>query len=74
MKREIGGYGYIDDCLGCAQLAVGMRNASALQDDRCRRRVEELTAGDDDPRKVERGSSDSAPDAENPRPLCWTRQ
>ena len=68
-KRDLAKYGYIDDCLGCAQLAVGMGNASVLQDDRCRGRVGEITAGDDDPRKVERVSSDSAPDAENPRPL-----
>ena len=45
MKREIAGYGYLDDCLGCAQLAVCMRNASVLHDDRCRGRVGELMAG-----------------------------
>ena len=55
-KRDLVKYGYADECQACAQLASGMHNAKVPHDDRCRDRIGELMAGDDDQRQVERVS------------------
>ena len=59
-------YGYTDECQACTQLASGMHNAKVPHDDRCRDRIGELMAGDDDKRQVERVSG--AAEVEIPRP------
>ena len=53
-KRDLVKYGYTDECQACTQLASGMHNARVPHDDRCRDRIGELMAGDDDQRQVER--------------------
>ena len=53
-KRDLVKYGYTDECQACTQLASGMHNAKVPHDDRCRDRIGELMAGDDDQRQVER--------------------
>ena len=55
-KRDLVKYGYSDECQACTQLASGMHNAKVPHDDRCRDRIGELTAEDDDQRQVERVS------------------
>ena len=55
-KRGLVKYGYTDECQACAQLASGMHNAKVTHDDRCRDRIGELMAEDDDQRQVERVS------------------
>ena len=67
-KRDLVKYGYTDECQACAQLALGMHNAKVPRDDRCRDRIGELMAEDDDQRQVERVSSRTVPDLEIPRP------
>ena len=46
-------YGHTDECQACTQLASGMHNAKVPHDDRCRDRIGELMASDDDQRQVE---------------------
>ena len=38
-KKDLGKYGYADQCQACTQLASGMPNAKVLHDDRCRDRI-----------------------------------
>ena len=52
-KRDLVKYGYTDECQACTQSASGMHNARVPHDDRCRDRIGELMAGDDDQRQVE---------------------
>ena len=61
-------YGYTDECQTCTQSASGMHNAKVPHDDRCRDRIGELMAGDDDQRQVERVTSRTAVDVENEIP------
>ena len=61
-------YGYTDECQACTQLASGMHNAEVPRDDRCRDRIGELMAEDDDQRQVERVSGTVRPEVEIPRP------
>ena len=56
-KRDLVKYGYTDECQACTQLASGMHNAKVPHDDRCRDRIGELMADDDDHRQVERVTS-----------------
>ena len=65
-KRDLVKYGFTDECQACTQLASGMHNAKVPHDDRCRGRIGELTAEDDDQRQVERVSG--AAEVEIPRP------
>ena len=51
-KRDLLKYGYTDECQTCTQLTSGMHNAKVLHDDKCRDRLGELMAGDDDQRQV----------------------
>ena len=67
-KRDLVKYGYTDECQACTQLASGMHNAKVPHDDRCRDRIGELMAEDDDQRQVERVSSGTVPEVEIPRP------
>ena len=67
-KRDLVKYGYTDECQACTQLASGMHNAKVPHDDRCRDRIGELMAGDDDQRQVERVSGTVRPEVEIPRP------
>ena len=52
--RDLVKCGWADECQACTPLAVGMHNAKVPYDDRCRYRIGELMAGDDDQRQVER--------------------
>ena len=61
-------YGYTDECQACTQLASGMHNAKVPHDDRCRDRIGELMAEDDDQRQVERVSVSVHAEVEIPRP------
>ena len=65
-KRDLVKYGYTDECQACTQWASGMHNAKVPHDDRCRDRIGELVAEDDDQRQVERVSG--AAEVEIPRP------
>ena len=58
-KRDLVKYGNTDECKACTQLASGMHNAKVPHDDRCRDRIGELMAEDDDQRQVERASGTS---------------
>ena len=49
-NRDLVKYGYTDECQACTRLASGMLNAKVPHDDRCRDRIGELMAGDDDQR------------------------
>ena len=51
-KRDLVKYGYTDECQACMQLASGMHNAKVSHDDRCRDRIGELKAEDDDQSKL----------------------
>ena len=64
-KRDLVKYGYTDECQACTQLASGMHNAKVPHDDRCRDRIGELMASDDDQRQVERMMSRTTVDVEN---------
>ena len=57
--------GYTDECQARTQLASGMHSAKVPHDDRCRDRIGELMAGDDDQRQVERVTSRTAIEVEN---------
>ena len=59
-KRDLVKYGYTDECQACTQLASGMHNAKVPHGDRCRDRIGELMASDDDQRQVERVTSRAA--------------
>ena len=61
-------YWYTDECQACTQLASGMHNAKVPHDDRCRDRIGELMASDDDQRQVERVTSRTAVEVENEIP------
>ena len=52
----------------CTHLASGMHNATVLHDDRCRDRIGELMADDDDQRQVELVSGTVRPEVEISRP------
>ena len=67
-KRHLVKYGYTDECQTCTQLASGMHNVKVAHDDRCRDRIGELMAEDDDQGQVERVSSRRVPEVEIPRP------
>ena len=67
-KRDLVKYGYTDECQACTQLASGMHNAKVPHDDRCRDRIGELMARDDDQRQVERVTSRAAVEVENEIP------
>ena len=67
-KRDLEKDGYTDECQACTQLASGMHNAKVPHGDRCRDRIGELMAGDDDQRQVERVTSRTAVEAENEIP------
>ena len=67
-KRDLVKYGYTDECQACTQLASGMHNAKVPHDDRCRDRIGELMASDDDQRQVERVTSRAAVEVENEIP------
>ena len=71
-KRDLVKYGYTDECQACTQLASGMHNAKVPHDDRCRDRIGELMAGDDDQSPVERVTSRTAVDVENEIPCPET--
>ena len=64
-KRDLVKYGHTDECQACTQLASGMHNAKVPHNDRCRDRIGELMAEDDDQREVERVSVH--PEVETPR-------
>ena len=66
-KRDLVKYGYTDECQACTQLASGMHNAKVPHDDRCRDRIGELMAGDDDQRQVERVTSRTTVEVESTR-------
>ena len=53
-KRDLVKYGDTDECQACTQLASGMHNAKVPHDNRCRDRIGELMAEDDDQRQGER--------------------
>ena len=61
-------YGYTDECQACTQLVSGMHRAKVLHDDRCRDRIGELMADDDDQRQVERVTSRTISEVETPCP------
>ena len=67
-KRDLVKYGYTDECQACMQFASGMHNAKVPHDDRCRDRIGELMASDDDQRQVERVTSRAAVEVENEIP------
>ena len=67
-KKDLVKYGYTDECQACTQLASGMHNAKVPHDDRCRDRIGELMAGDDDQRQVERVSGSVHAEVEIPCP------
>ena len=67
-KRDLVKYGYTDECQACTQLASGMHNAKVPHDDRCRDRIGELMAEDDDQRQVERMMSRTTADVESEIP------
>ena len=67
-KRDLVKCGCTDECQACTQLASGMHNAKVLHDDRCRDRIGELMAEDDDQRQVERVSVSVHAEVEIPRP------
>ena len=65
-KRDLVKCGYTDECQACTHTASD--NAKVPHDDRCRDRIGELMAGDDDQRQVERVSGTLHPEVEIPRP------
>ena len=71
-KRDLVKYGYTDECQACTQLASGMHNAKVPHDDRCRDRIGELMASDDDQRQVERTTSRTTADVESEIPCPET--
>ena len=70
-KRDLVKYGYTDECQACTQLASGMHTAKVPHDDRCRDRIGELMAEDDDQRQVERVSGSVHPGIQKPE-RRWT--
>ena len=67
-KKDLVKFGYTDECQACTQPASVMHNAKVPHDDRCRDRIGELMAEDDDQRQVERVTSRAVPEVETPRP------
>ena len=68
MIKDLVKYGYTDECQACTQLASGMHSATVPHDDRCRDRIGELLADDDDQRQVERVTSRTISEVESPCP------
>ena len=66
--------GYTDKCQACTQLASNMHNAKVPHDDRCRDRIGELMAGDDDQRQVERVTPRTAVEVKNEIPCPEARE
>ena len=54
-KKDLAKYGYTVECQACTQLASGMHNAKVPHDDRCRDRIGEFMAEDDDQRQKRAG-------------------
>ena len=67
-KEDLVKLGYTDECQPCTQLVSGMHNAKVLHDDRCRDRIGELMAEDDDQRQVERVTARTVSEVEIPCP------
>ena len=67
-KRGLVKYGYTDESQACTQLASGMHNAKVPHDERCRDRIGEFMAEDDDQKQVEPVSSRAVSEVETPRP------
>ena len=67
-KRDLVKYGYTDWCQACTQLPSGMHNVKVLHDNRCRDRIGELMAEDDDQRQVKRVSGSVHSEVAIPRP------
>ena len=63
-------YGYTDECQACTHLLSCMHNAKVHHDDRCRDRIGELMAVDDDQRQVERFSGPVHQEVEISRPAA----
>ena len=66
-KRDLVKY-VSDGCQTFTQLALGMHNVKVPHDDRCRDRICELMAEDDDRRQVERMTSRTVSEVEIPCP------
>ena len=71
-ERDLVKYGYTDECQACTQLTSDMHNTKVPHNDRCRDRIGELMAGDDDQRQVERVTSRAAVEVENETPCPET--
>ena len=71
-KRDLVKYRCTGERQACAQLASGMHNAKVPHDARCRDRIGELMAGDDDQRQVERMMSRTTADVESEIPCPET--
>ena len=71
-KRDLVKYGCTGERQACTQLASGMHNAKVPHDARCRDRIGELMAGDDDQRQVERMMSRTTSDVESEIPCPET--
>ena len=67
-KRDLVKCGYTDECQACTLLASGMHNAKVPHVDRCRDRIGELMASDDDQGQVERMTSRTTVEVENEIP------
>ena len=66
-RRDLVKNGNTDECQACTQLATGMHNAKAPHDDRCRDRIGELMAEDDDPETRRASFVTSSSRGGNPR-------
>ena len=69
-KRDLVKYGYTNECQACTQLASSMHNAKFKfpRDNKCRNRIGEFMASDDDQKQVERVTSRTAVEGENEIP------
>ena len=65
-------YGHTDECQACTQVSVRHAQCGGSSDDRCRDRIGELMAGDDDQRQVERMMSGTTADVESEIPCPET--
>ena len=61
-------YGYTNECPACKQLATSLRNVKVLHAHKCRDRIGDLIARDEDPRQRDIIPSMSSPEAEVQRP------
>ena len=64
-ERDLVNYGYTDECRACTQFVSGMYNTKVPHDDRCRNRIGELMASDDDQRQIQRVTSRAAVEVES---------